>query len=132
MSTDEYAVAIEAFAERHFIKGFSKKYRKAWDVTFRAIIEEVQRAEALLGRNAYMETIANGDGVRIIKVEFRVAGTHESRHTSGNRCIVALHSDTMTAFILLVYCKTDVRGSRETDWWQGIVRDNYPQYSKIV
>jgi hypothetical protein len=132
MSTDEYAVVIEAFAERHFIKGFSKKYKKAWGITLRAIIEEVQRAEALIGRNACMETISNVHGVRIIKMEFRVAGTHESRHTSGNRCIIALHADNMTAFVLLVYCKTDVRGSRETDWWQRMVRDNFSRYKHLI
>mgnify|MGYP001611645835 CR=1 FL=1 len=132
MSTDEYAVVIEVFTERHFIKGFSKKYKKAWDVTIRALVEEVQRAEALIGRNSYMETIVNVDCVRIIKMEFRVAGTHESRRMSGNCCIVALHSDTKTAFILLVYCKTDVRGSRETDWWREMVRDTYPRYKHLL
>ena len=127
MST-EYAVVIESFAERHFIKGFAKKYKKAWDVTLRAIMEELRRSDALLGQGNSIETIVDQSHIKIIKTEFRVASTKESKHSSGNRCIVALHTETMAAFVLLVYCKTDVRGSHETAWWQGIVRDNYPQY----
>lgn len=131
MST-EYAVVIEEFANTHFIKTFSRKYKKAWDITIRAIVEEVQRMDALIGMNSYVETITAVDAIRIVKMEFRVAGTNESRRRSGNRCIVALHTDTMTAFILLVYGKTDVRGARETDWWKNTVRQTYARYAKVV
>ena len=131
MST-EYAVVIEKFAERHFIKLFEKKYKKNWDITLRAIIAELQRIEALIGHNAYIETICDAGDVKILKMEFRVAGTQESRHGSGNRCVVAIHKDTGVASILIVYGKTDVRGHRETDWWKSVVRDNYPQYRKLL
>lgn len=131
MSTD-YAVIIEKFAESHYIKLFEKKYRKRWDVTLRAIVEELQRIEALIGQNAYIETLCELGETKLMKLEFKIAGTNESRHSSGNRCIVAVRTDIETAFVLLAYAKSDVRGQRETDWWKGLIRDNYPEYQSLV
>ena len=127
-----YAVVIEAFAERHFIKSFAKKYRKNWEITLKAVVEELQRIDGLVGKTNIAETITDVDDVRIIKTEFRVVGTNESRHNSGNRCIIAVHTQTKTACVLLVYCKTDVRGSRENDWWKSLIRENYGQYKQII
>lgn len=132
MSTD-CSVVIEKFAERHFIKLFEKKYgEKKWRITFQAIVEEMRRVEALIGKNSYIETICSNERVKILKVEFRVAGTEQSRHGSGNRCIVAWHEDMATVRVLLVYGKTDVRGGRETDWWKATVREHYPQYQAML
>jgi hypothetical protein len=49
-----------------------------------------------------------------------------------NRCIVAVHKDTETVHVLLVYSKTDLRGGNETAHWKNMVRENYHQYSKMV
>ncbi|KKW23233.1 MAG: hypothetical protein UY70_C0027G0012 [Candidatus Kaiserbacteria bacterium GW2011_GWB1_52_6] len=130
--SSKYAVVIESFAERHFIKFFAKKYKKNWDLTMAAIEEEMQRIDALIGQTNIAETIISENDVRIVKTEFRVVGTQDSRHTSGNRCIVAVHDKVQTARVLLVYGKTDVRGSRETDWWKGLIRNNYLQYRAWV
>lgn len=131
MSTD-CSVVIEKFAERHFIKLFEKKYKRKWEVTERAILDMLRRIEALVGTNSYIETICASGSVTMLKVEFRVAGTEQSRHGSGNRCIVAWHTDTATVRILLVYGKTDVRGARETDWWKDMVRENYLHYRAML
>lgn len=130
MSTDPYGVEVAKYAERHFISSFRKKYKGAWDITWRAIEEELKRIETLIGINNYVETVADRKNVLICKTEFRVAGTKESRHGSGNRCIVAIHKDKKLVRVLLVYGKGDVSGSRETDWWKGEVRNNYPDYSQ--
>jgi len=127
----EYAVVFEKFAESHYIKLFEKKHKKGWAITRQAVTAELQRIEALIGRNAYIEVICDRDGIKILKMEFRVAGTQESRHGSGNRCIIALREEISTAFVLLVYGKTDVRGSRETDWWKAMIREHYPEYGKL-
>src|SRR3989344_9578363 len=111
--SSEYVVIIETFAERHFIKGFRKKYKVAWEETLVAIQEQLQRIDVLIGKTNVAETIVSGD-IKIVKTEFRVVGTSESRNNSGNRCIVAVHEETHTVCVLLVYGKTDVRGSRET------------------
>ncbi|MBI2409679.1 hypothetical protein HYV30_01395 [Candidatus Kaiserbacteria bacterium] len=129
MSTDPYGVEVSKYAERHFISSFRKKYKGAWDITWRAVEEELKRIETLIGINNYVETIVDRKNILICKTEFRVAGTKESRHGSGNRCIIAVHKDKKLVRVLLVYGKGDVSGSRETDWWKGEVRDNYPDYS---
>ncbi|MEK7098787.1 MAG: hypothetical protein AAB908_02705 [Patescibacteria group bacterium] len=131
MST-RYAVIIELFADRHFVRSFAKKYKKKWDVTLGAITEELQRIDDLIGKTNIAETITSVGDVRIVKTEFRVVGTNESRHNSGNRCIIAVHAQTKTVCVLLVYCKTDIRGSRENDWWKSLIRENYSQYKQMV
>lgn len=130
MSTSSnYIVEVEKYAERHFIASFKKKYRGAWDITWKALEEEFKRIEALIGVNNYVETIRDCNEFLICKTEFRIAGTQESRHRSGNRCIVVTHKKDHIVRVLLVYGKGDVKGSRETDWWQGVIRDNYPKYA---
>lgn len=131
MSTS-YAVVIEKFAERHYISGFKKKYKGAWDVTQDAIVEEFKRIDALLGVTSIAETITSQGDLKICKTEFRVHGTRESRHASGNRCIIAIHCDTATVCVLLVYSKTDITMKNETAAWKEIVKDNYPQYHDLL
>ncbi len=127
-----YAVITEQYAERHFISSFKKKYKGAWDVTWIGIHEELKRIDTLIGQTKIAETITQSDDIRICKTEFRVHGTQESRHASGNRCIVAVHKNTNTVNVLLVYGKTDLGGGNETANWKNLVRENYPQYSKII
>lgn len=128
MSTS-YTVTVEQFAERHFIKGFERKYKNAWDISFRAIKEQYKRIDSLFETNV-IETISDSDGIKICKAEFRVAGTKDSRKSSGNRCIVAIHKETSIVRILLVYTKTDISGRNETAEWKKLVKDNYPEYHK--
>ena len=130
MSTN-YGVLIESFAERHYIKSFEKKYKGAWATTWIAISAALARFGSLL-QTSIAETIVDRTPVRICKTEFRVAGTKESRHASGNRCIVAVHSDTCMVHVLLVYGKTDLRNKNETAQWKQLVKDNYPKYKNLL
>jgi len=100
MSTS-YTVIVERFAERHFIKGFSRKYKGAWDITWKGILEQFRSFDELF-KSSIAETIIRDSGLKICKVEFRVHGTQVSRHGSGNRCIVAIHENTNTISVLLV------------------------------
>lgn len=130
MSTsDVYIVEIEKYAERHYIASFKKKYKGAWDITLRALEEQYKRIEVLEGINSYIEKIYHCDDFKIFKTEFVVAGRHESKKGSGNRCIIVVHPKAKKVRILLVYGKTDVRGSHETAWWQSKVKENYPDYA---
>jgi hypothetical protein len=126
------SVLIEDFAQSHFIKSFKKKYKGAWDVTWAGINEELKRIDTLIGQTAIVETITHSGDIRICKTEFRVHGTKESRHASGNRCIVAVHKNTNTVNVLLVYGKTDMGGGNETTNWKNLIKENYLQYSKIL
>lgn len=131
MSTN-YTVIVGKYAERHFISKFKKKYKGAWDITWNAIHEEFKRIDTLIGETNIAETITDQGGVKICKTEFRVHGTQESRHGSGNRCIIAVHKNTCVVNILVVYHKNDLGGSNETANWKSLIKENYPEYSKIL
>lgn len=129
MST-KYSVMVEHFAERHYLKNFKKKYKKAWDITWRAIVEEFKRADSLLN-TPLAKTIINAGNIKIIKTEFRVAGTKQSRKASGNRCIVAAQKDINTVYVLLVYHKNDLGGGNETARWKRVIKKNYKRYEGL-
>lgn len=129
--TNEYEVTFESFTERHFIKSFAKKYKGAWDTTFDFLTTEFKFIDALFLKNT-AETIIDSKDIKICKTEFKIAGTRESRHGSGNRCIVAVHKDTNKVCVLLVYSKTDLCGKHETAEWTRMVKDNYPAYKDIL
>jgi len=127
MSTN-YVVIIEKYVERHYIKKFQKKYKSFWDTTWRGIIEELKRFDALLETDIADEIVCAND-IFIYKTEFRVAGTKYSRKNSGNRCIIAVYKETREIKILLVYHKDDIGGNNETATWKKIVRENYKSYT---
>ena len=127
----EYRVLITSFAERHYIKSFEKKYKSAWNRTRDIIIQEFEQIDILFLKNT-AETIIDHADIKICKTEFKIAGTNESRKSSGNRCIVAIHKDTNMVYVLLVYTKTDVQGHHETNWWKGVIRENYSEYRDVV
>jgi len=66
------------------------------------------------------------------KTEFKISGTSESRHGSGNRCIVAVHKNMCKVCVLVVYHKNDLGGSNETASWKNLVKENYPEYLNII
>jgi len=132
MKSIKYVVTIQPFAERHFIKTFEKKYKRAWELTLQAITEEFEKIDILFLKSiAEPITDKKGDVV-ICKTEFKISGTRDSRHASGNRCIVAMCKSTATVHVLLVYAKTDIHGSNETTKWKGLIKENYPEYRSIL
>lgn len=127
-----YEVTIESFAERHFIRTFAKKYKKGWDFTLSALIREFQSFDVILEKSIAEEITDKNADVIICKTEFKISGTQESRHGSGNRCIVAKHKNTNSIFVLLVYHKNDLGGGNETANWKRVIKENYPEYSSIL
>lgn len=127
-----YEVTLELFAERHFIRTFARKYKKAWDFTLFALIREFQSFDVILEKTIAEEITDRNADMVICKTEFKISGTQESRRGSGNRCIVAKHRDTNKICVLLVYCKGDLGGGNETANWKRIIKDNYPEYSDML
>lgn len=126
-----YSVQIEGFAERHFIKNFEKKYKSQWDVTLRSIIFGLERIDNLL-KTDKASIILGDDNIKIIKSEFKIAGSKESTKTSGDRCIVAWHKKDGMVFVLLVYGKTDLSSkNKETNEWKNLIKNNYPKYEYL-
>ncbi len=131
MSSTKYKVIFEPFTQRHFIKSFSKKYKGAWDFTFKFLEKEFEQIDLLFLKNI-AETIIDSKEIKLCKTEFKIAGTEQSRHGSGNRCIVALHKDINTVCVLLVYHKNDIGDGNETAKWKQIIKDNYPKYKDLL
>lgn len=130
MSTDEdYFVEVDGFTQRHFIKSFVKKYGlKRWNFTLVALIESAKRIDRLISETNRAEVIT-GKTNKVVKISFKVAGTDESAKTSGNRVIVAIDEEKRTVRFLLIYCKNDIGPPNETQKWQKVVRDQFPNLS---
>lgn len=127
----KYFVKIEKYVERHFIKSFEKKYHRAWDITIEALFREFQSFDILL-ECSIAEMIVENFDIKICKVEFKIAGTNQSRHGSGNRCIVAVHKDINLVNIILIYHKNDLGDGNETAQWKKIIKDNYSDYRELL
>ena len=132
MKSTKYEVAFEPFAERHFIRTFSKKYKGAWDFTFKTITEEFEKIDILFLKSIAEEITDKNADVVICKTEFKISGTPESRHGSGNRSIVAIHKKLNKVCVLLVYHKNDLKGNNETASWKNLIKENYPEYSDML
>src|SRR5680860_1149748 len=129
----KYEVFFEPFTERHYIRTFAKKYKGAWELTLSLIREEFEQIDILFLKSIAEYITDRQADVVICKIEFKIAGTQESRHGSGNRCIVAIHKISNHVKVLLVYGKTNLSSSNnETAEWKRLVRENYKEYSKIL
>lgn len=122
-----YIVKIEEFANSHYIKNFSKKYKNFWDITIKGILLELERFEEFV-KTDHLDLICISNNISIFKADFRVAGTNFSRKASGNRYIIALDKDKNEIKILLMYHKNDIGDRNETSAWKKIVKDNYNDY----
>ncbi|MEK7142218.1 MAG: hypothetical protein AAB818_01385 [Patescibacteria group bacterium] len=131
MSTN-YEVTIKPFADRHFIRTFAKKYKKAWDFTLSALVREFQSFDVILEKTIAEEITDRNADIVICKTEFKISGTQESRHGSGNRCIVAKCKNPDKIHVLLVYCKNDLGGRNETANWKRMIKENYSEYSDML
>lgn len=123
-----YVVKIEKFAENHYIKRFSKKYKNFWDITIKGVMLELERFDEFV-KTDHIDSISCCGNIVVLKADFRVAGTKLSRRASGNRYIISLDNDKNEIKILLVYHKNDIGDKNETATWKKIIKDNYNGYS---
>jgi hypothetical protein len=130
MSTN-HTVHIEVFAERHYLRGFRKRYKSEFDIPWRAFMLMLQKFELILDRAGAHKISNPTKDIVICKLEFKVL-PNESAKVSGNRCIVAHNKQKAVIKVLMVYCKNDVRGNNETVWWTQIIKKNYPEYVDLL
>lgn len=97
----------------------------------KAIQAEFERIDSLLLTDK-AEIIYDSVKLKIIKTQFKIAGTNESAKGSGNRCIIAWYPEKQFVSVLLVYCKTDLSGHNETAEWKKIIINSYSEYSEIL
>ena len=102
----EYRVVVANYAERHFAKGFSKKYPGKWDMTMRTICFMLARVDGLRETDK-AEIIHSCGRKHIIKGDFAVIGMKDSPKASGNRYIAFVDDEALVCEILLIYAKSD-------------------------
>ena len=125
ISFDEYYVKFESFTERHYIKSFSKKYKSSWVETESSIVSFLSRIDTVLGNTTRAEIVHAKGCKKIIKLDFKIAGSNESAKTSGNRAVVFVDDNQKECRVLLVYSKNDISSPNETQKWQAIIKENY-------
>lgn len=136
MSTNDYSVFIEDFADRHYIRSFAKKYKgKQWDITLIAIKEILSRYDNIAPNNhsidSKLDIVCQCNGYILVKLDFRIAGSNISAKSSGNRVVAAVDTTKKIIKILLVYSKNDISPPNETSKWKNMVTDFYPEFSEL-
>jgi len=136
MSTNEYSVFVEKFAESHFCRGFEKKCRgKQWQITMKAVKEMLARYDNLApnhrSNTSKLDVICPCDEYMLIKLDFTVAGSNVSAKSSGNRIVAAVDSKLRIIKILLVYSKNDISQPNETVKWKKMIAENYEEFKKL-
>lgn len=130
LELQNYSCSWREFAERHYAKVFSKKYKGAWLTTRDDLIAVCMRIDRMLELSK-ADLIASIDQYKLVKLDFAVAGTRISPKASGNRCIILINEDTRHVDILLAYSKNDIGPPNETQKWKIIVNDNYEDVGSI-
>lgn len=120
-----FLVRVEEFARSHYIKQFQK--RPAWSITWKGLEQILVRfdATALAGKLEPPIAISEDRSLILYKMSFRMADENKSAKASGNRLIFVCDFPNRIIRVLLVYNKNHVEGPRETDWWKGLVYDQY-------
>ena len=130
----DYTVKIDAFAEKYYVKSFSKKYKTAWERTLKVLLLEFSRVQILFDKTiAEVIVISPDNNIKICKTEFKIVGTNDSRHSSGNRCIIAIHEQEMMVLVFLIYHKSDIlKGGKETVAWKKIIYSEFSGYRGLI
>lgn len=133
---NEYAIFIEEFAQRHYIKSFVKKYKgKQWEITLSAIRSILSRYDNIAPNNqssdSKLDIICLCNEYTIIKLDFSVAGTQISAKSSGNRVVAAVDTKNKFIKILLVYSKNEIGPPNETIKWKKLISEYYPEFKEL-
>ena len=127
----DYRIVFSVYAERHFLKGFTKKYPgKQWQVTQQSIFDSLRRIHTIQ-QTQQADELKAGPECILFKYDFAVAKTNVSAKTSGNRCIVFLDCKSLQGTVLLIYGKTDLpKNQSETQFIMRTVENEFSELWK--
>jgi len=129
-SSPNYSCNWMPFAERHYAKVFSKKYKGTWLTTRNDIIEVAKRIDNMLEYKR-ADLIASVSYHKLVKLDFAIAGTRVSPKASGNRCILHIDEEVHHVEVLLAYSKNDLGPPNETSKWKQAIAAEYPDIRQI-
>lgn len=124
-----YSCAWRTFAEQHYAKVFSKKYRGSWLTTRNDIDEVCRRIDRML-EYARVDLVASVGSGKLVKLDFAVAGTKMSPKASGNKCILYIDEESRHVDVLLAYSKHEIGPPNETAKWKAIIKAQYPDVGR--
>lgn len=119
-----YSCSWREFAERHYAKVFSKKYKTSWLATRNDIDDVCRRIDRMLDF-ARADLIASVGYSKLVKLDFAIAGTRVSPKASGNRCILYINEETRHVEVLIAYSKN------ETTKWKQLLKEQYNDVAQI-
>ena len=125
-----YSCVWREFAERHYAKTFSKKYKSSWLTTRNDIDDMCRRIDRVL-EFARADLIASIGSYKLVKLDFAVAGTRTSPKSSGNRCILYVDEETRRVEVLVAYSKNEIGPPNETSKWKQLVKAQYGDVAQI-
>lgn len=125
-----YSCIWREFAERHYAKVFSKRYKNGWLTTRNDIDDVCRRIDRMLDF-ARADIICSAGAAKLVKLDFAVAGTRISPKASGNRCILYIDEEQRRVEILIAYSKNEIGPPNETMKWKQLVKEQYKDISEI-
>lgn len=125
-----YSCSWREFAERHYAKTFSKKYKSSWLTTRNDIDDVCRRIDRMLDF-ARADLIASVGSRKLVKLDFAVAGTKVSPKASGNRCILDIDEERRHVDVLIAYSKNEIGPPNETAKWKAVIKAEYSEVSKL-
>ena len=129
-NSQNYSCTWSKYAERHYVKVFSKRYRQAWRITSEDITDICRRIDSVLAYKR-ADLIYDNGLQKIVKLDFAVAGTRISPKSSGNRCILYINEEIKHVEVLLAYSKNEIGPPNETAKWKQVVKNEFKDVAAI-
>lgn len=128
--SQNYSCSWSEYAERHYAKVFSKRYKSAWQTTRDDITNICKRIDSMLVYKR-ADLIYDSGLHKIVKLDFAVAGTRISPKSAGNRCILYINEETRHVEILMAYSKNEIGPPNETAKWKATVKVEHEHIAKL-
>lgn len=127
--SQNYSCSWSKYAERHYAKVFSKRYKNAWQATRNDITNVCKHIDAMLVYER-ADVIANTGTQKIVKLDFAIEGMRISPKASGNCCILFIDEVKRHVEVLIVYSKNEIEPPNETAKWKRIIRTEYSEIAE--
>lgn len=130
LASQNYSCLWSNYAERHYAKVFSKRYKNAWQTTRDDITDVCKRIDSMLVYKR-ADLIFDNGLQKIVKLDFAVAGTRVSPKASGNRCILYINEEIRHVEVLIAYSKNEIGPPNETAKWKAVIKAEHPQIADL-
>lgn len=129
-NSQNYSCSWSKYAERHYAKVFSKRYKNAWETTRDDITDVCRRIDLMMAYDR-ADLIYDNGLQKIVKLDFAVAGTRVSPKASGNRCILFVDEEIRHVEVLIAYSKNEIGPPNETAKWKEVVKAEHGKVAEL-